>query len=206
MERPSSRRSASGADGVEWRAYREVIAKYLRRAPPDEAEARSYNVVQRTAYLAVIFVLFPMVIWTGLAMSPAFTSVAPFTVTVLGGRQTARTLHFFSDGADAVCCGPCDDGCDGGVLEPGAGDDYWSLACEGGKLLAPTRRYAEGRLGTCMKPISRRKLLTGGLAATAGVAGLAVADRLARRYGLIPPDCGGFYGPGRRSLMPRSEF
>ncbi len=47
-----------------------------------------------------------------------------------------------------------------------------------------------------MKPISRRRLLTGGLAATAGVGGLAVADRLARRYGLIPPDCGGFYGPG----------
>ena len=47
-----------------------------------------------------------------------------------------------------------------------------------------------------MKAISRRKLLTGGLAATAGVAGLAVADRLARRYGLVPPDCGGFYGPG----------
>jgi DMSO/TMAO reductase YedYZ molybdopterin-dependent catalytic subunit len=47
-----------------------------------------------------------------------------------------------------------------------------------------------------MKPISRRKLLTGGVAATAGVAGLAVADRLAQRYGLIPPDSGGFYGPG----------
>ena len=78
-----------------WRAYREVLAKYLRRAPPEEAEARSYNVVQRTAYLAVIFVLFPMVIWTGLAMSPAFTSAFPFTVAALGGRQTARTLHFF---------------------------------------------------------------------------------------------------------------
>jgi len=47
-----------------------------------------------------------------------------------------------------------------------------------------------------MKPISRRKLLTSGLAATAGVAGLAVADRLAQRYALIPPDSGGFYGPG----------
>ena len=47
-----------------------------------------------------------------------------------------------------------------------------------------------------MKPISRRKLLTGGLAATAGVAGLTVAARLAERYGLIPPDCGGVYGPG----------
>ncbi len=47
-----------------------------------------------------------------------------------------------------------------------------------------------------MKPISRRKLLTGGLAATAGVAGLTVAARMAERYGLIPPDCGGVYGPG----------
>jgi len=47
-----------------------------------------------------------------------------------------------------------------------------------------------------MSPISRRKLITTGLAATAGVAGLAVADRLARRYCLIPPDGGGIYGPG----------
>jgi DMSO/TMAO reductase YedYZ molybdopterin-dependent catalytic subunit len=44
--------------------------------------------------------------------------------------------------------------------------------------------------------ISRRKLITTGLAATAGVVGLAAADRLARRYGLIPPDNGGIYGPG----------
>jgi DMSO/TMAO reductase YedYZ molybdopterin-dependent catalytic subunit len=47
-----------------------------------------------------------------------------------------------------------------------------------------------------MNPISRRKLIATGIAATAGVAGLATADRLARRYGLVPPDCGGFYGPG----------
>jgi DMSO/TMAO reductase YedYZ molybdopterin-dependent catalytic subunit len=47
-----------------------------------------------------------------------------------------------------------------------------------------------------MKSISRRKLITGGIAAAAGVSGLAVADRLARRYGLVPPDCRGIYGPG----------
>ncbi len=47
-----------------------------------------------------------------------------------------------------------------------------------------------------MTNISRRKLITGGLAATAGLGGLAVAARLARRYGLIPPDDGGLYGPG----------
>jgi DMSO/TMAO reductase YedYZ molybdopterin-dependent catalytic subunit len=47
-----------------------------------------------------------------------------------------------------------------------------------------------------MNNISRRKLITGGIAATAGVAGLAAAARLARRYGLIPPDGGGVYGAG----------
>jgi len=78
-----------------WRAYWRRIGKYLRRAPADEAEERSYNVLQRTAYLGVIFVLFPLVIWTGLAMSPSFTSAFPATVILLGGRQSARTIHFF---------------------------------------------------------------------------------------------------------------
>ena len=47
-----------------------------------------------------------------------------------------------------------------------------------------------------MRKLSRRKLITTGLAATAGASGLAVAASLARRYGLIPPDGGGLYGPG----------
>ena len=71
------------------------MAKYLRRVPPDPAEERSYNVLQRTAYLGVIFVLFPLIIWTGLAMSPAFTAACPAAVILLGGRQSARTIHFF---------------------------------------------------------------------------------------------------------------
>ena len=47
-----------------------------------------------------------------------------------------------------------------------------------------------------MSNISRRKLITTGLVATAGVAGLATASRLALNYGLIPPDSGSLYGPG----------
>ena len=47
-----------------------------------------------------------------------------------------------------------------------------------------------------MNKISRRQFVTAGLAATAGVSGLAVAANLAKRYGLIPPDSGGIYGPG----------
>ena len=44
--------------------------------------------------------------------------------------------------------------------------------------------------------ISRRRLLTTGLTAAAGASGLAVAARLAARYGLVPPDHGGLYGAG----------
>ena len=77
-----------------WRAYQERIAKYLHRKPPDREEDRSYNVLQRTAYVGVIFILFPLVIWTGLAMSPAFTAAFPWTAALLGGRQSARTVHF----------------------------------------------------------------------------------------------------------------
>jgi DMSO/TMAO reductase YedYZ molybdopterin-dependent catalytic subunit len=48
-----------------------------------------------------------------------------------------------------------------------------------------------------MSNLSRRKLITTGLATAAGVSGLAVATRVADRYGLIPPDHGGIYGPGK---------
>jgi thiosulfate reductase cytochrome b subunit len=55
----------------------------------------SYNPLQRVTYLSVIFALFPLVIWTGLAMSPAVASAIPAAVTVWGGQQSARTIHFF---------------------------------------------------------------------------------------------------------------
>ncbi len=78
-----------------WRAYLERIALYVRRKPPNPGEAVSYNVLQRTTYVVVIFVLFPLVILTGLALSPSFNSAIPAVVDLLGGRQSARTLHFF---------------------------------------------------------------------------------------------------------------
>jgi thiosulfate reductase cytochrome b subunit len=83
-----------GAD-LSWREFSSAIANHLRFKRPSEAEAWSYNVLQRITYLFVIFVLFPLVIWTGLAMSPAFVSAFPSTVNMLGGQQSARTLHFF---------------------------------------------------------------------------------------------------------------
>ncbi len=80
------------------RAYRERITRYLRRGVPDRAEEASYNVLQRSAYLLVIFVFFPLIIWTGLAMSPSFTAAFPWTAALLGGRQSARTIHFIDSG------------------------------------------------------------------------------------------------------------
>jgi thiosulfate reductase cytochrome b subunit len=79
-----------------WRAFGSVIAKHLRLAPTNEADSRTYNVLQRVTYLMVIFVLFPLVIWTGLAMSPGFNAAVPWAVNFLGGRQSARTLHFLA--------------------------------------------------------------------------------------------------------------
>src|SRR5579863_4174659 len=84
----------NGAD-LSWRNFSTTIANHLRFKPPGEDEAWSYNLLQRLTYLCVIFVLFPLIIWTGLAMSPAIASVFPSAVSLLGGQQSARTIHFF---------------------------------------------------------------------------------------------------------------
>ena len=63
-------------------------------------------------------------------------------------------------------------------------------------IIGRARRARRTRIGAHMSPISRRKLITTGLAAGAGVAGLGVAARLAEHYGLIPPDHRGIFGPG----------
>jgi thiosulfate reductase cytochrome b subunit len=80
---------------LSWRALTAVIATHLRFRPAGEGEASSYNALQRITYLFVIFVSFPLVIWTGLAMSPAIASAFPAAVSILGGQQSARTVHFF---------------------------------------------------------------------------------------------------------------
>ena len=77
-----------------WRALRSSMADHRRLAASAFGDPGSYNALQRLSYLIVVFVLFPLVIWTGLAMAPGFTAVVPASVTLLGGRQSARTLHF----------------------------------------------------------------------------------------------------------------
>lgn len=80
---------------VSWRALWASFIKPLGLQRPSAAEAFSYNGLQRLTYLFVIFVLFPLVIWSGLAMSLGFASAFPWSVTLLGGHQSARTIHFF---------------------------------------------------------------------------------------------------------------
>jgi thiosulfate reductase cytochrome b subunit len=71
-----------------------VVSEHVRWQRRGTNAPASYNVVQRLTYLAVVFVLFPAIIWTGLAMSFGVTSVFPILATALGGHQSARTLHF----------------------------------------------------------------------------------------------------------------
>ncbi len=77
-----------------WSAWRARVVEHVRFSPSAFGDDHSYNAIQRVSYLAVVFVLFPLMFWTGLAMAPAFTAVVPATVVLLGGRQSARTLHF----------------------------------------------------------------------------------------------------------------
>jgi thiosulfate reductase cytochrome b subunit len=123
-----------------WHACRERIGKYLRRAALDEAEAHSYNVLQRTAYLTVIFILFPLVIWTGLALSPAFDSAIPAAVNVLGGRQSARTLHFFVSGALLIFLIVHV----AMVVQAGFRSRMWAMIT--GRVIAPTEDRVEERI------------------------------------------------------------
>jgi thiosulfate reductase cytochrome b subunit len=78
-----------------WSSISAVVSNHVHLKRPTEEESLTYSVIQRLTYLVVVFVLSPLMIWTGLAMSPAITSVFPTLVIVLGGQQSARTIHFF---------------------------------------------------------------------------------------------------------------
>ncbi|MBU6257514.1 MAG: cytochrome b/b6 domain-containing protein [Burkholderiales bacterium] len=76
------------------RGFGRSIVDHLRFRHPQGEEARNYNVLQKFAYLVVIFGLLPLIILCGWAMSPWLDSLRPGWVDWLGGRQSARTIHF----------------------------------------------------------------------------------------------------------------
>ena len=82
--------------GRDWREIPKSIVDHLRFRHPQGEEATRYNPLQKLAYLSVIFVLPLLAVLTGLAMSPQMGSVLGWWMELVGGRQSARTLHFVS--------------------------------------------------------------------------------------------------------------
>ena len=78
------------------RAVGDVVRGHFQPAYVRGTLPGNYNVLQRLTYSVVVFALLPLMICSGLAMSPAVTSVVPAVVTVFGGQQSARTIHFFA--------------------------------------------------------------------------------------------------------------
>ncbi len=67
---------------------------HLRLRFPKGEAARRYNPLQKIAYLVVLFILAPLILATGLTMSPGLDAGFPWLLNLFGGRQSARTLHF----------------------------------------------------------------------------------------------------------------
>ena len=79
------------------RAIPRSVKDHIRLKHPTGDAARRYNVLQRLAYLGVILLIGLMVL-SGLAMSPGIDAFFPWLLDLLGGRQTARSLHFLCAG------------------------------------------------------------------------------------------------------------
>jgi thiosulfate reductase cytochrome b subunit len=79
---------------ADWLSVGQSIKDHLLLRHAQGEAARRYNILQKLAYLSVIFVLFPLLILMGWAMSPGLNALFPGWVDVFGGRQSARTLHF----------------------------------------------------------------------------------------------------------------
>ena len=71
----------------------DIKAHAALQFPTGEAAAR-YNTLQKLSYGAVIFLLLPLLVLTGLAMAPAMSAAWPWIVESFGGRQSARSIHF----------------------------------------------------------------------------------------------------------------
>jgi thiosulfate reductase cytochrome b subunit len=70
------------------------IVTHAKLQFPKGKEARHYNALQKLAYGTVIFIVAPLIILTGLTMSPTMDAAFPQLLWLFGGRQTARTIHF----------------------------------------------------------------------------------------------------------------
>lgn len=80
----------------DWHSFGKSLRDHLILKHPSGEEAKRYNVLQKLAYASILFVVAPLIVMTGLAMSPMIDTVFPWLLTIFGGRQAARTIHFIA--------------------------------------------------------------------------------------------------------------
>jgi thiosulfate reductase cytochrome b subunit len=78
----------------EWRSIGHEIVQHAKLRFAKGEDARHYNVLQKITYLIVIFIMLPLIVLAGIAMSPGLNALFPQILSVFGGRQSARTIHF----------------------------------------------------------------------------------------------------------------
>ena len=79
---------------MDWRGIGKSLKDHLLFRHPTGDESKRYNVLQKLAYVSILFIIGPLIVLTGLAMSPTIDTAFPWILTILGGRQAARTIHF----------------------------------------------------------------------------------------------------------------
>lgn len=74
----------------------QVVKNHLILRHPTGEESKRYNVLQKLAYIGILFIIAPVIVLTGLTMSPTIDAAFPELLTIFGGRQAAQTIHFIA--------------------------------------------------------------------------------------------------------------
>ncbi len=82
--------------GKDLRGIGKAVKDHIVLRHPKGDEAKRYNVLQKLAYVGILFVVAPLIVLTGLTMSPTIDTAFPWLLTIFGGRQAARTIHFIA--------------------------------------------------------------------------------------------------------------
>lgn len=85
-------RSSELSPNLLWQDVRDHLRMRIRQA----TGGPQYGLVQKCSYFAVVFLALPLIVVSGLAMSPAITAGYPILLRIFGGFQSARTIHFFA--------------------------------------------------------------------------------------------------------------
>lgn len=82
--------------GQDLKQIPQAVKDHLALRHPKGEEAKRYNVLQKLAYVGILFIVAPLIVLTGLTMSPTIDTAFPWLLSLFGGRQAARTIHFIA--------------------------------------------------------------------------------------------------------------